>query len=69
MATMRLMDGVCLNPGDPGSKEYEFQYTLKSNGNETAVTMHIAQVDSISKMPTHEPFALDTVHSADIIWK
>lgn len=58
-ATMRLMDGVCLNPGDPGPKEYEFQYTLNSSGNETAVTVHIAQVDSISKMPTDEPFALD----------
>ena len=58
LATMRLMDGVCLNPGDPGPKEYEFQYTLNSSGNETAVTVHIAQVDSISKMPTDEPFAL-----------
>ena len=57
-ATMRLMDGVCLNPGDPGPKEYEFQYTLHSGGSETAVTVHIAQVDSISKMPADEPFTL-----------
>lgn len=57
-AELRLMDGVCLNPNDPGSKIYEFQYGLHSTGIESNLTVRIAQVDSMSAMPTDEPFLL-----------
>jgi len=57
-AELRLMDGVCLNPYDSGSKVYEFQYGLHSSGIESNLTVRIAQVDSMSAMPTDEPFLL-----------
>ena len=57
-AELRLMDGVCLNPYDTGSKVYEFQYGLHSSGNESNLTVRIAQVDSMSAMPADEPFLL-----------
>lgn len=57
-AELRLMDGVCLNPYDPGSKIYEFQYALHSSGMESNLTVRIAQVDSMVTMPTDEPFLL-----------
>lgn len=57
-AELRLMDGVCLNPYDSGSKIYEFQYGLHSSGIESNLTVRIAQVDSMSAMPTDEPFLL-----------
>jgi len=67
-ATLRLIDGVCLNPYDSGPKEYEFHYALHSGGSESNVTVRIAQVDSISAMPADEPFLLfmrTTRHSTD----
>ncbi|MBK8965207.1 MAG: hypothetical protein IPM36_00735 [Lewinellaceae bacterium] len=57
-ATLRLMDGICLNPNDPGPKEYEFQYGLYSGAGEYQLTVHIAQVDTANKMPDDEPFTL-----------
>ncbi len=57
-ATLRLMDGICLNPNDPGPKEYEFQYVLQSGGSESNVTVRIAQVDTAVTMPADEPFTL-----------
>lgn len=62
-ATLRLMDGICLNPYDSDPKEYEFKYTLLSRSNESYLTVRIAQVDSISTMPTDEPFLL-TMHTS-----
>ncbi|MEO6037791.1 MAG: hypothetical protein ABIQ93_05200 [Saprospiraceae bacterium] len=58
-ATLRLMDGTCLNAYDPGPKEYEFQYALQSGVSQSNVTVRIAQVDSISTMPVDEPFMLN----------
>lgn len=57
-ATLRLMDGVCLNPNDNRPKEYEFVYALTSADNASNVTVHIAQVDSLVAMPDDEPFTL-----------
>lgn len=57
-AELRLMDGICLNPHDPGPKVYEFQYALHSSGNESNLTVRIAQVDTMTSMPTDEPFLL-----------
>lgn len=57
-ATLRLMDGICLNPNDNGPKEYEFEYALVSGGSEANVTVHIAQVNNQVTMPHDEPFTL-----------
>lgn len=57
-ATLRLMDGVCLNPNDYAPKEYEFQYHLYSGSGTSNLTVHIAQVDTANKMPDDEPFTL-----------
>jgi len=57
-ATLRLIDGTCINPNDPGPKEYEFQYALQSGGSGSSVTVRIAQVDTMVTMPADEPFML-----------
>ncbi len=59
LATLRLLDGVCLNPYDYGAKHYEFQYALRSGGTTADVTVRISQVDSTVTMPLDEPFSLD----------
>ncbi len=59
IATLRLMDGVCLNPYDPGVKHYEFQYTLISDGDPAKVNLRLSQQDPNIKMPDDEPFILD----------
>ncbi|MFN4254588.1 MAG: hypothetical protein ACK4Q5_06245, partial [Saprospiraceae bacterium] len=63
-ATLRLMDGVCLNPHDPGLKEYEFRYAVVSGGERSDLTLRLQQQDIGSAMPDDEPFTLDmkTVH-------
>lgn len=64
-ATLRLMDGVYLNPNDPGLKEYEFRYVLvSSGGNQSDITLRLQQQDIGSTMPMDESFVLDmkTVH-------
>ena len=64
-ATLRLMDGVCLNPNDPGLKEYEFNYALLSGGGDQSdITLRLQQQDMGSTMPMDEAFVLDmkTVH-------
>lgn len=63
-ATLRLMDGVCLNPNDPGLKEYEFRYAVVSGGEQSNLTLRLQQQDIGSTMPDDEPFTLDmkTVH-------
>ncbi|MBL7806065.1 MAG: hypothetical protein JNL02_20145 [Saprospiraceae bacterium] len=58
-AELRLTDAVCLNPYDPGPKLYEFQYNLHSSGNESSLTVRIAQVDTMNTMPADEPFLLN----------
>jgi hypothetical protein len=57
-AQLRLMDGVCLNPQDPGIKTYEFQYDLLTTSGPSDVTVRIAQVDPHVSMPADEPFTL-----------
>ena len=63
-ATLRLMDGVCLNPHDAGLKEYQFQYAVVSGGEQSDLTLRLQQQDIGSTMPADEPFTLDmkTVH-------
>ncbi|MCC7245335.1 MAG: hypothetical protein IT269_06625 [Saprospiraceae bacterium] len=64
-ATLRLMDGICLNPQDPGLKEYEFNYALISGGGgKSDLTLRLQQQHTGSMMPMDEPFTLDmeTVH-------
>lgn len=63
-AILRLMDGVCLNPGYSGLKEYEFQYALISGGESTDLSLRLNQQDIGSMMPNDEPFSLHmkTVH-------
>lgn len=59
-ATLRLIDGTCLNPNDPGLKEYQFSYRLISgSGNESDLSLRLQQQDSGSSMPPDEPFVLD----------
>ena len=62
--TLRLMDGVCLNPNDPGLKEYQFSYAVVSGGVQSDLTLRLQQQDIGSTMPDDEPFTLDlkTVH-------
>lgn len=63
-ATRRLMDGVCLNPHDPGLKEYEFCYAVVSGGEQNDLRLRLQQQDIGSTMPDDEPFTLEmkTVH-------
>lgn len=63
-ATLRLMDGVCLNPHDPGLKEYEFRYAVVSDREQSDLTLRLQQQDIGSTMPDDEPFTLEmkTVH-------
>jgi len=63
-ATLRLADGVLLNPHDTGLKEYQFQYAIVSGGERSDLTLRLQQQDIGSTMPADEPFTLDmkTVH-------
>ncbi len=63
-ATLRLMDGVHLNPHVAGLKEYEFQYAVVSGGEQSDLTLRLQQQDIGTTMPDDEPFTLDmkTVH-------
>lgn len=61
-ATLRLMDGLCLNPNDYGPKEYEFEYALLTGSGSANMTVRIAQEDSLVTMPDDEPFTL-TMHT------
>ncbi|MBK9271638.1 MAG: hypothetical protein IPM48_08560 [Saprospiraceae bacterium] len=66
-ATLRLMDGVCLNPHDPGLKEYQFHYTVVSGDKQSDLTLRLQQEEIGSTMPVDEPFTLDmktAYHSA-----
>lgn len=62
--TLRLMDGICLNPNDPGLKEYQFSYAVVSGGVQSDLTLRLQQQDIGTTMPDDEPFTLDlkTVH-------
>lgn len=58
-ATLRLMDGILLNPNDPGLKEYEFQYAVISSGRPSELTLRLQQQVAGATMPADEPFTLD----------
>lgn len=58
-ATLRLNDGICLNPYDIGVKHYNFNYTTSSEGNNSFINVRISQVDSAVIMPAEEAFHLD----------
>lgn len=64
LATLRLMDGVCLNPHDVGLKEYEFRYAVVSGSEQSDLTLRLQQQGVGSTMPDDEPFTLEmkTVH-------
>jgi hypothetical protein len=63
-ARLRLMDGICLTPHVPGLKEYQFQYSVVSGGEQNKLTLRLQQQDVGSTMPDDEPFTLEmkTVH-------
>lgn len=64
-ATLRLMDGISLNPNGPGAPQYEFGYALESHGNgPTIVTVRLEEIDPSSHIPTDEPFVvtMQTTH-------
>ncbi len=59
IATLRLMDGVNLNPNNPGANQYEFRYALPSNGGiPTEVVLLLEEVDPTSHIPNDEPFVV-----------
>lgn len=58
-ATLRLMDGICLNPYDPGLKQYEFQYGLISGDQRSELTLQLQQQTPESHMSLDESFILD----------
>lgn len=59
-ATLRLLDGICLNPDDPGIKEYEFRYALvNKSGEQSHLSLRMQEQDPGTAMPVDEPFALD----------
>ena len=64
------MDGVCLNPYDPGLKEYEFRYAVVSGGEQSDLMLRLQQQDIGSMMPHDEPFTLEmkTVHRSTV-WR
>lgn len=65
------MDGLCLNPQDPGLKEYEFNYALISGINQVSdITLRLHQQDINSTMLQDESFVLDmkTLHQ-NSIWR
>lgn len=57
-ATLRLMDGIWLNPNDPGLKAYQFQYAVVSGGGKSLLTLQMHQEHSGAVMPADEPFTL-----------
>jgi hypothetical protein len=59
-AILRLMDGVCLNPQDPGLKEYAFNYSVVSGGEPSKLTLRLQQQDLGSAMPLDEPLNMQT---------
>ncbi len=59
IAALRLMDGVCLNPNDPGVKKYKFQYAVISGGQRSDLTLRLEQEYAGSTMPNDEPFMLN----------
>lgn len=63
-ATLRLMDGICLNPNDPGLKEYEFRYAIVSGSEQNDLTLRLQQQHIGSMMPDDEPFTINmkTIH-------
>lgn len=63
-ATLRLTDGVLLNPQGTGLKEYQFQYAIVSGGEKSDLTLRLQQQNIGSTMPMDEPFTLDmkTIH-------
>ncbi|MDX2135775.1 MAG: hypothetical protein SFV52_13380 [Saprospiraceae bacterium] len=58
-ATLRLIYGVCLNPHDPGPKEYQFQYAVVYGVEQNDLTLRLEQLDIGSTMPDDEPFTLN----------
>ncbi|MBL7807903.1 MAG: hypothetical protein JNN28_08825 [Saprospiraceae bacterium] len=69
-ATLRLMDGVCLNPHDLGLKEYQFNYAVASGGEQNELTLRLQQQDIGSMMADDEPFTLEmkTTHRS-MAWR
>jgi hypothetical protein len=58
-ATLRLIDGICLNPNDPGLKEYEFRYAIVSGSEQNDLTLRLQQQHIGSMMPDDEPFTIN----------
>ncbi len=57
--TLRLMDGIPLNPKDPGLKNYAFNYEYNTPTGRSSVHILMSEQDHASSMSLDEPFSLN----------
>jgi len=58
-ATLRLQEGIPLNPKDPGLKNYAFNYEYKTPTGRSSVHIIMSEQDHASSMSLDEPFSLN----------
>lgn len=58
-ATLRLQEGIPLNPKDPGLKNYAFNYEYNTPTGRSSVHILMSEQDHASSMSLDEPFSLN----------
>ena len=68
-ASLRLMDGICLNPGSNDPKEYVFSYVVTNGRSSSTVNLRLSEENPGSPLDSTDVFKIDmSMHKKTVSW-
>ncbi len=68
-ASLRLMDGICLNPGSNDPKEYVFSYVVTNGRSSSVVNLRLSEENPGSPLDSTDVFKIDMgMHKKTVSW-
>lgn len=68
-ASLRLMDGICLNPNSPDPKEYVFTYNVTNGRSSSMVNLRLSEENPGTPLDSTEVFNIEMgMHKKTVSW-
>jgi len=68
-ASLRLMDGICLNPSSNDPKEYVFSYVVTNGRSSSTVNLRLSEENPGSPLDSTDVFKIDmSMHKKTVSW-
>jgi hypothetical protein len=68
-ASLRLMDGICLNPDSPDPKEYAFSYNVTNGRSSSTINLRLSEENQGTPLDSTEVFNIEMgMHKETVSW-